>query len=235
VSNFSDYIIYVDESGDHGMDNIDNDYPIFVLAFCIFKKQDYINKVVPEFQNFKFKHWGHDAIILHEHDIRKNRSDYYAIFNDKAKRKLILNDISNFIDNASFEILSYTIKKDELKKNDKGANPYELSLILNLRRLHYFLIDNHQENKIIDLVFESRGTTEDNALKLIFLGCVKMFPKIQYNIHFIKKTANQAGLQIADLTARPIGLQVLRPEQSNRTYDILKSKLINNYIFPSTS
>jgi hypothetical protein len=28
---FSDYIVYVDESGDHGLVNIDTQYPIFVL------------------------------------------------------------------------------------------------------------------------------------------------------------------------------------------------------------
>ncbi len=28
----SDYIIYVDESGDHGLKNINKDYPIFVLG-----------------------------------------------------------------------------------------------------------------------------------------------------------------------------------------------------------
>ncbi|CAC9451571.1 hypothetical protein BSPLISOX_2138 [uncultured Gammaproteobacteria bacterium] len=42
---FSDYIVYVDESGDHGLVNIDTQYSIFVLAFCIFKKSDYLKTV----------------------------------------------------------------------------------------------------------------------------------------------------------------------------------------------
>ena len=33
---FSDYIVYVDESGDHSLESIDINYPVFVLAFCIF-------------------------------------------------------------------------------------------------------------------------------------------------------------------------------------------------------
>ena len=36
--NFSDYIVYVDESGDHGL-KIAPLYPIFVLAFCVFECQ----------------------------------------------------------------------------------------------------------------------------------------------------------------------------------------------------
>jgi len=40
MPNFSDYIIYVDESGDHGLERIDPEFPIFVLAFCIIRKSD---------------------------------------------------------------------------------------------------------------------------------------------------------------------------------------------------
>ena len=35
----SDYIVYVDESGDHSMEHINQEYPLFVLALCIFDKQ----------------------------------------------------------------------------------------------------------------------------------------------------------------------------------------------------
>ena len=35
---FSDFVIYVDESGDHSLAEIDRYYPIFVLDFCIFSK-----------------------------------------------------------------------------------------------------------------------------------------------------------------------------------------------------
>ncbi len=38
-SDFSKYIVYVDESGDHSLQSIDENYPIFVLAFCVFHKR----------------------------------------------------------------------------------------------------------------------------------------------------------------------------------------------------
>ena len=38
---FGDYIIYADESGDHSLANINEQNPLFVLAFCVFKKTDY--------------------------------------------------------------------------------------------------------------------------------------------------------------------------------------------------
>ncbi len=36
---FSNFIVYVDESGDHGMQTVDPNYPLFVLAFCVFYKR----------------------------------------------------------------------------------------------------------------------------------------------------------------------------------------------------
>ena len=73
---FADYIVFVDESGDHSLTSIDADFPVFALAFCIVEKADYIAKIVPEMQALKFKYWGHDAIVLHEHDIRKEKGEF---------------------------------------------------------------------------------------------------------------------------------------------------------------
>jgi hypothetical protein len=38
------------------------------------------------------------------------------------------------------------------------------------------------------------------------------------------KKTNSEGMQLADLTARPIGLSVLRPDQKNRAMDVLEEK-----------
>ena len=39
---------------------------------------------------------------------------------------------------------------------------------------------------------------------------------------------NSEGLQLADLTARPIAQSVLRPMQPNRTYEVLKTKYLSD-------
>jgi hypothetical protein len=44
------------------------------------------------------------------------------------------------------------------------------------------------------------------------------------NIVIADKRTNSEGLQLADLTARPIGLHVLRPRQSNRAWDVIQTK-----------
>ncbi len=71
-NDFSDYIVYVDESGDHGLMSIDPQYPVFVLVFCVFKKQNYLS-TVKKVQKFKFDNFGHDLVVLHESDIRRDR------------------------------------------------------------------------------------------------------------------------------------------------------------------
>jgi hypothetical protein len=82
----SDFIVYVDESGDHGLKTIDINYPVFVLAFCIFRKDVYVDQLVPAMQRFKFSHFGHDQILLHETDIRKDRGDF-SILKSKALKE----------------------------------------------------------------------------------------------------------------------------------------------------
>ena len=85
--NFSDYIIFADESGDHGMDKIDPEYPIFVLVFCVFAKTDYAELVEPAVRRLKFDYFGHDGIILHEREIRKQEPPFEFLRGDKAARE----------------------------------------------------------------------------------------------------------------------------------------------------
>ncbi|HET7267276.1 MAG TPA: DUF3800 domain-containing protein [Oleiagrimonas sp.] len=41
---------------------------------------------------------------------------------------------------------------------------------------------------------------------------------------FADKKTNSPGLQLADLVARPIGLSIIRPEQPNQAFEVLKKK-----------
>lgn len=72
---FSDYIVYVGESGDHNLESIDDKYPVFVLAFCIFNKNEYINHITKTIQKFKFDHFGHDMVLLHEREYEKPKKN----------------------------------------------------------------------------------------------------------------------------------------------------------------
>ena len=47
---------------------------------------------------------------------------------------------------------------------------------------------------------------------------------IAFEMVIADKKTNSEGLQLADLTARPIGLSVLRPEQAKRAAQVLEGK-----------
>ncbi len=68
-NSFSEYIIFADESGDHGISSINLENPVFVLVFCIFRKTDYVAVVKQAVAKFKIDFWGHDLVVLHNHEI----------------------------------------------------------------------------------------------------------------------------------------------------------------------
>ena len=78
------------------------------------------------------------------------------------------------------------------------------------------------------MVFESRGNNEDTLLELEFRRVVSgenyFDAPLPFEFVAADKKANAEGLQLADLTARPVALSVLRPGQSNRAMDVLETK-----------
>lgn len=241
--NKGNYIVYVDESGDHGLENIDQGYPVFVLSFCCFKIDDYINKAVPRMQEFKFKHFGHDQVILHEHHIRKQKESFGFLRTDKGLRENFLQDLNDLVSSTEFDIFAMLIDKHQLKKQySSPQNPYHLGMQFGLEIIYKHLLYHNESGNDIYFVFEKRGKKEDNALELEFrricngkprIGWKSFeFDKIKFEPIFADKKSNSTGLQLSDLTARPIGLNYMRPKQNNRAYDIFKSKIKRMKVFP---
>jgi len=230
MDDFSEYIVYVDESGDHSMSTINPSYPMFVLAFCIFRKDQYITKVIPDTQSLKFKYWGHDMIVLHEKEIRKPR-DEYSILQIPEIRGAFFSDINRLIRKAPFTIIACAIQKGRLADlPDPPSNPYHIALEAGLCKLFEFLKQQGQENRTTHIVLEKRGKREDNELELEFRricdGENSMRKLLPFRVLFAGKQANSCGLQLADMVARPIGIHCLRPspDKPNRAFDLLKPK-----------
>ncbi len=229
---FSDYIVYVDESGDHGLKTIDPNYPVFVLAFCVFHKQHFNEQIVPAIQGFKFKHFGHDQVILHETDIRKDRGDF-SILKSKAAKDSFLDELTDIIEAASFTFVSTVIKKEQYRRRyHEPENPYNVALGFGLERVFYYLRSKGVLPSKTHVVVERRGKQEDNELELEFRricdGGNYENAQLPLELVFADKKSNSVGLQVADLVARPIGLKILRPDQDNRAYDVIESKFYRN-------
>ncbi len=223
----SEFIIYVDESGDHSLASIDPEYPVFVLSFCIFRKTEYAERVTPAIRKLKFTTFGHDMVVLHESDIRRKKGAFSRL--SKAPRDAFLNQLTDIIHTAEFQLVAVVIDKRKLKdRYNQPAHPYHLALEFGLERIYRLLKNSGQDDALTYVVCEARGPKEDAELELEFRrirdGANYFNKPLPFDLIMADKKTNSEGLQLADLTARPIGLTVLRPEQDNRAAEVLKGK-----------
>lgn len=231
MADFSDYVIYVDESGDHSLARIDPHFPVFVLTLCVFRKDDYIRRIVPSLRSLKFRWFGHDMVVLHEREIRKH-SGAFGFLENSARRADFLGDLSGIIEQADFSVIGVVIDKRSLAdRSGVDGNPYTYALRLSMDRLHTLMVERGQRDRISHCIFERRGTREDEDLELAFRRITdgdndREIPLADFRIVFADKRTNSSGLQIADLTARPLGVKYLRPDQLNRAYDIIARKFL---------
>ena len=243
MAGFSDYIVYVDETGDHSLTSINPSFPAFALSFCVFRKEDYAGQVVPAMQSFKFKYWGHDSVILHEHEIVKSKNQFSFLLTDRALREGFYADLNQMIADAPMTVIASAIDKAKLvARYPTPYSPYEIALKFCLERLLILMRASGQEGRRLHVIFECRGPREDAELELAFRRVVtgedswgwvtRDFSAIEFVPVFVKKAANSSGLQLADLTARPIALNMLRPTQQNRAFKIIQTKLGHLKHFP---
>ena len=88
AASFSDDLVFVDESGDHGMASVNRDFPLFALAFCVFPKVAYVDAVTPALRRLKVTTFGHDLVVLHEHDIR-NKEGAFAMMSRQPREAFL--------------------------------------------------------------------------------------------------------------------------------------------------
>jgi Protein of unknown function (DUF3800) len=225
---FSDAIVYVDESGDHSLTSINPQNPIFVLAFCIVDKAAYRSGIVPEVQKLKFDFWGHDCVVLHSHEIRKQHGDFNILLNANV-RSAFMAAMNAMMEKLPFTIIAAAIDKQRHASRYRDpANPYEIALTFCMERLHHWLRASGQGDRLTHVIFEKRGRTEDATLELEFRriadGRNQVGKMPNLDLRFMDKKHNSTGLQLADLCAHPIGRHVISPDQDNRAFEVIKPK-----------
>ncbi|UUZ75125.1 DUF3800 domain-containing protein [Polaromonas sp. P1(28)-13] len=224
-SRFSDYVVYVDESGDHSLASIDSDYPVFVLALCVFHKRHYSEKIIPAVEKLKFNYFGHDSVVLHENEIRKQKGQF-AFLSHLPLRTEFMDRLTSIMEASNFVLITCVVDKTRLTRGAGAtSNPYHIALGICLESLRNFLVEKQQEQLQTHVVVECRGKKEDSELELEFRRiCDGDNPgnrHLPFDIVFADKKTNLTGLQLADLVARPVGLNYIRPLQVNQAFDLL--------------
>ncbi len=248
---YSDYIVYVDESGNSDMDKIDSKYPVFVLSFCVVKKRTYARYIVPEVQALKMKHWGHDMVILHSYEMRQKENDF-AFLMDKKLADDFFEDMDNIMEQSAYILICAAIKKIPYSKQRKsGRDIYHMALQFCMERLHDFLLQKDQHKRMTYIVAESRNKKEDKRLSEEFSEILKNaydwkqthrrnYKETPMKLIHVGKRANSTGLQIADLVGHPVGHCAATGKKSRlfelleqeRKFFMVRGKPVGLKIFP---
>jgi hypothetical protein len=213
------------------------------LVFCIFEKAIYAKEIEPSLRSLKFKWFGHDAIVFHEREIRKQLAPFDFLRGNPKVRAEFFEDLNEFMSGVPMQIYASVVDKEQHRaKYANPWNPYEVAMQFGLEKCFARLLAQRQRDTRAHFLFESRGNVEDRALELEFRRIVSNqsqwgwrrldFSKMQLEPIFVAKAANMAGHQITDLIARPIALQALRPDQPNRAFDGIRNRINDFKVFP---
>ena len=229
IAPFGDYLVFVDESGDHELTKIHPDYPVFVLLFCIIRKEDYVDRVSRDLQRMKFEFWGHDEVVLHEHKIRKPRGPFLFLL-QRPLRERFMTALTTQMVALPATIVAVVIDKPAfVARYHTPVGPYDYAMETGLERVFLHLESLGQAECSTSIIVECRGRKEDADLELAFHrvcnGKNALSHHLSFQLVMVPKAANSAGLQLADLMARPIGLKHIRPDQPNRAFDIIEPKI----------
>jgi len=206
---------------------------VFLLATVIVRRADYAEQIIPAITRLKLKYWVHEGVNLHSRDIRKAKGPF-GFLRVKEQGSSFLEELSALMQELPYTLFISAVRKD-LHKERYGANavnPYDLALKFTLERLIHFIEQNHLEE--LPFVAEARGKKEDETLERCFYRMMsegtdfikgERFKKLDCPLVFRRKFDNIAGIQLADLCAHPCARHILNPQQNNRAFDIVDSKI----------
>jgi len=105
------YYLFLDESGDHGLSNINTFFPVFLLCGVLFEKNQY-QKSRNLINDIKNKYWGNKEVIRHSSDIRKCNKEFQILFDLELKGKF-MTDVNSIITGCDYTIIADGIQKEE--------------------------------------------------------------------------------------------------------------------------
>lgn len=228
---YSDFIVFADETGSDTLVTVDPAFPIFGMAFCVFEKGHYARSVIPQMTELKFKHFGHDQIILHEYDIRRSRPPFR--FPPGGAEEEFLADVAGLISKSEVMIIVVLVDKRRIPSElatwvDLVGLVAERGLLSVGEAIPGGMSDEGQD--AVHVVVESRGAQDDRRLKEAFrrVNQLSVERDNRPNLRPVvaDKARNSSGLQIADLVAHPVARHFLDPNQPNRAWEIIKEKMV---------
>jgi len=230
------YSFFLDETGDHGLNYVDKNFPLFLLCGCLLR-EDHLRTVSEKIRIFKRKFFRTENVILHSRDIRKCEGAFQILFDLELKANFY-NDLNRILSDGEFVIIGSGVRKEEhIKRYGKGArDPYALSLSFIIERL-VFCLDRTDKSGTVEIFVEERGKKEDYMLLAHFnatmdRGTYYVSPErlkgkiVRFGFH--AKKENIIGLQIADLCAYPLARNIINPGEPYVPFQVIQDKIYCN-------
>ena len=225
------WVVHADESGSPDLHRADPNFPVFVVAFCLSKTSDYAQRIAPAITELKLKHFGHDAVVLHEYDIRNIRTPF--VFGSDDARLEFMEDLADFVAAAPVQFAASMIDKRAVPDRlPPWLDGYGVCFEHGISRIARILQRENgasADSAPVRIVAESRGKRENSRLEDAFsasFGTRADRWTNDFELVIADKALNLPGLQLADLAAHPIARHYLKPDQPNRAWDVIRGKLI---------
>ena len=166
-------------------------------------------------------------MILHAHEIRKEKGDFKFLFNRKV-REQFLGGLTTLMQRLPYTLIAGAIDKEQLNHRYADPdNPYSIAMRFCLEQAFSFLRERAEKPTYV--LVESRGRKEDGDLELVSRricdGANACGQRLPFEVVFVDKKQNLPGLQLADLVCYSINRHLLKPDQPNRAYDVVEKKL----------
>ncbi len=225
------YHLYIDESGDHGLVNLDANFPVFLLCGMLVSEPNY-ESIRNEMNRIKRQFWNNKTVIFHSRDIRKCEKEFQILFDLELKTDFYL-QLNSLIMSEDYTVFASAIRKDRyIKTYGKLSNDvYELALSFIIERIVFYLDSLAVVDKELQIVIEKRGKKEDKKLEEHFqrlmsrgTGYVsaERLDALKMKITFKDKKENINGLQMSDLLAYPIARYVIDKDRANPAFDLIE-------------
>jgi len=215
------YRLYIDESGDHVYRQLDDEAHRYLCVLGCWFRADHYRDFHRQLEAFKQAHIPHnpdEPLILHREDIVNRRGSYWRL-RDPTACAAFDEALLEIISAAQYSVVAVVIDKKRLHDAyDVPAHPYHLAMGFMLQRYCGYL--NHI-SRHGDVMAESRGAKENRLLEAAYEWCYERgvwgytpASAIQQalttrKLKIEQKSANIAGLQLADILSNPVRRGVL--------------------------
>ena len=221
--------MFLDESGDHSLDKIDLQYPIFVLGGIIVDAAYAKGDLVEEVRAFKRRVLGREDLILHTADITRNKNGFERM-KDPVFREMFFGELNALMRRLEYQVVACAIRKgDHLARYEVSAlDPYFLSLEVLVERFCHELGTAGGGW----IVAEKRNPTLDHQIEVAwlnlkiqgtkFLRAAQVARRVE-GLVLRDKTHGLAGLELADLVVSPIG-RFVQGKQIREDFRVIEEK-----------